>query len=301
MQEFVTRPKPSEKKIKTSEDFELCYLRHQYIRRVKFNPTEKDMDPYIYIVENLTGSTFVTYYNLFINIGMYREDVTNIGRIHLVSFLGLYSLDQNIKKRVEFDEIFERNNFKKPNEEDYLQKNRANFSMFLKQRMEDLVRVCRQKVKNVQGKLPDEYFVFFGKNKPPKKIRDLLEHHKELEYHKLDFSIFKSIRKKADISVDCNVFKLNEIWYAAIPVEQKRLTIEDFVNSEINPYANEHCKIAEDLMLEKEYQNFCYDYENKEDSRKMLILKKFVAKNKKNRQYIKEVTLARKILKRLGD
>ena len=90
----VTRPEPSEKKIRTSDDFELCYLRHQYFRRVKYNPTEQEMAPYMGIVANLTKNTFFTYFNLFKAVGMYQDDILNIGRVHLVSFLGLYSLEK---------------------------------------------------------------------------------------------------------------------------------------------------------------------------------------------------------------
>ena len=301
MQQLIERPVAAEKKIKTSEDFELCYMRHQYLRRVKFNPSEADMYPYMYIVKNLTRHTFVTYYQLFKIVGMYKDDIVNIGRIHLVSFLGLYDLDQNAVKKAEFDDVFERKNFRKPNDADYLQKNRANFSIFLKQRMEDLVRVCRQKSRNIRGQLSEEYFVFFGRNKPPKNHREILTNHRELDFHKLDFSIFKSIRKKADISTECDTFYFNSVWYVAIPVENKSLAIDDLVNSNYNPYENDHTRKPDDLIIEKESARLYEEYESKSDIKKALILKKFVSRNKKDKNFTKEVALARRLLRRMGD
>ncbi len=301
MPDLVTRPTATEVKVRTSTDFELCYMRHQYLRRVKFNPSEEDMKPYMYIVTNLVRHTFTTYSQLFKIIGMYQEDVLNIGRIHLVSFLGLYVLSQNPKKKAEFDDTFERKNFKKPNDADYLQKNRANFSLFFKQRMEDLVRVCRQKSKNIKGQISEEYVVFFGRNRPPKNRKDILTKHRELDYHKLDFSIFKSIRKKAEISSKCDMFYFNNMWYVAIAIENNPLAMDDLINSNYNPYENRHSWKPDDLLIEMEYDNFLKDYEDKSEVKKSLILKKFVSKNKGNKKYIKEVALARKLLKKIGD
>ena len=300
MQELITRPTAADKKIKTSEDFELCYMRHQYLRRVKFNPTEDDMKPFMYIVTNLTRHTYHNFSQLFKIIGMYDEDVINIGRIHLVSFLGLYALDQNAVKKAEFEDVFERRNFKKPESADYLQKDRAIFSLFLKQRMEDLVRVCRQKARNVRGQVTEQHFVFFGRNKPPKNTRELLTRHREFEYHKLDYSIFKSIRKKADISADCNMFQFNSTWYVVVAVDQKGLAIDDLMNSNYNPYENYHTKKPDDLIMEKECERLCKGYGVKTDLKKALILRQFVSRNKNDKKLSKEVSLARKLLRK-GD
>lgn len=297
----IIRPQASDKKISTREDFELAYLRHQYFRRVKYNPTEVEMQPFMKIVDHLTKNTFFTYFNLFKAVGMYHEDVLNIGRVHLVSFLGLYSLEQMPIKREEFSENFIKYNHKIPEEKDFDQKNKANFTMFFKQRMEDLVRVCRQKVRNIRGQSSEEYLVFYSKNSPPKIINKILRDYEELGYKKVDFSIFKSIRKKADVEHNATVFKFNDIWYVAIAIDQRNLELEDIVCSGSNPYDNYHNMRPDHLYEEKEIGDLDKVFSRKSCYRKKVMLRNFIAKNKNKRHYIEEIATAKKLLKSLGD
>lgn len=297
----VNRPKASEKKISTSENFELAYLRHQYFRRVKYNPTEAEMKPYMKIVEHLTKNTFFTYYNLFKAVGMYHDDVLNIGRVHLVSFLGLYALEQNQSKKQDFEEKFLKYRYREAIQKDFDQKNKANFTIFFKQRMEDLVRVCRQKVRNIKGQKSEEYLVFCGTEKPPKYPKKLLRNHEELGYKKIDFSVFKSIRKKADVDYDATIFEFDGAWYVALAVEQKNLELEDIVGSGDNPYENFHNMRPDELYEEKESENLNYDFNKKSNSRKKVILRNFIAKNRNDRYYREEIATAKKLLRSLGD
>lgn len=297
---FITRPKAPTKKIRTSDSFELCYLRHQYFRRVKYNPTEADMLPYMKIVEHLTRNTFLVYMNLFKAVGLQRDDVLNIGRVHLVSFLGLYALEKMKNKKKEYSVKFLINNKKEPEQKDFDQKNKANFTLFFKQRMEDLVRVCRQKVRNINGYPSEEYVIFCGKETPPKQISRLLKNYGDLGYKKVDFSIFKSIRRKAKVNNDATVFKFDDMWYIAIATEQKKITVEDIMGSEANPYSNYHNMQPDDIYIQNESEKLYSLFDMKDSNKKEKILRKFIAKNRLNGQYKEEVSTARKLLKALG-
>jgi hypothetical protein len=295
------RPKAPSIKIRTSDDFELCYIRHQYFRRVKYNPTPEEMAPYMYIVEHLTKNTFFTYFNLFKAVGMYHDDVLNVGRVHLVSFLGLYALEKMPAKKKEFAERFEKYNYKEAEEKDFDQKNKANFTMFFKQRMEDLVRVCRQKVRNIKGQPSEEYVVFYGKKEPPKYPRKLLTDSESLGYKRLDFSVFKSIRKKADVNHDATIFEFNGTWYVAFPVDQKGLELEDIIGSGSNPYENLHNMRPDELLEEKEALGFGGMFGEQSLYKKRILLRNFIEKNKYKRYYREELTAARRLLRALGD
>ncbi len=300
-QTSIERPQAPKEKVTTSKDFELCYLRHQYFRRVKFNPTPEEMQPYMAIVEYLTKNTFFVYFNLFRGIGMYHDDLINIGRVHLVSFLGLYALEQSKDKKKEFEIKFNFYNGRDAEEKDIVQKNKANFTMFFKQRMEDLVRVCRQKVRNVKGQASEDYIVFCGSSKPPKYPQRLLKQFQDFGYKKVDFAIFKSIRKKADVNHDATIFEFGGLWYVAIALEQKNLELDDLVGSEYNPYDNIHNAQPDQILEEREVQNLSNLFEYKANNRKRNILRKFVAQNRNNVQYKEEVSTARKLLRSIGE
>ena len=296
----IERPKAPDKKINTSNDFELCLLRHQYFRRANYNPTEAEMQPFMKIVEHFTKNTFFTYFNLFRAVGLYHDDVLNIGRVHLVSFLGLYSLDRTPDKKAIFEQIFTNNNFKLPEEKNYLDKNKANFTLFFKQRMEDLVRVCRQKVRNIKGQPSEEFIVFCGEAKPPRYHRKILREHSELGYRKIDFAVFKSIRKKANVNFDATIFEFAGLWYVAIPLDQKPLALEDIVGSGADPYQNQHNRQPNELLEEKEFETLSTLFQGKTNDKKVKVIRKFIAKNKNSGQYREEIYTARKLLRELG-
>lgn len=303
MENEVLRPIAPTRKIRTSDDFELCYLRHQYLRRVKFNPTPEQMAPYEKIIEHFAKNTFFTYYSLFKYVGMYKEDVTNIARVHLVSFLGLYSLEQNENNMYEFalGYLLDKQIQREPNQNEIDQKNKANFTCFLKQRMEDLVRVCRQKVKNVKGQLYEEYAVFSGPLAPPEIPTKILKESEQYGYKKIEYAAFKAVRKKAKVDSDATIFDYNGIWYVALLLEQRNLDIDDLVGSTSNPYDNHHNMSPDTVLEKKQCTELSASFHGQKGFAKKKILRNFVAKNENNRHYQEEIATAKRILRSLGD
>jgi len=297
----VDRPAPEKRKISSKDDFELCYLRHQYLRKAKGNPTAEEMAPYIKIVENLSRNTFFTYYNLFKTVGMYLDDVTSIGQVHLVSFLNLFTLEQMEEKMDAWVlKWLLKHSGVHPEAKDFLQQNKANFSIFYKQRMEDLVRICKQKLRNIKGQSSEEYLSFTGTGKLPRDITKLIKEYEEYGFKKVDFPTFKSIRKKANVKNNVMAFKFGESWYVSFPIPQRELEIEDLIVSEVNPYLNTHNRRPDQVLNDNEVEKFTMIFNNKTDTKKVLILKKFIAKNRNKSEYRKEVSTARKLLKTIG-
>ncbi|NJO48270.1 MAG: hypothetical protein HC840_00980 [Leptolyngbyaceae cyanobacterium RM2_2_4] len=317
----IYRPAAEKRKIHSKNEFELCYMRHQYLRRVKYNPTEADMAPYMQIIAHQAKNTFYTYKNLFKLVGFDVEDLINIARIHLVSFLGLYKLDKTPQKYDEFVEVFEKKNSREPDVSDVENKDRANMTIFMKQRMEDVVRVCRQKARNIKGMPVENFYVFYGAKKPPKNTRLLMENHEKYGFRKLDLGSFKSIKKRARrILQDKNLEKgikesVPEIkfdpffhagnWYIAVPLEKRNLTLLDFTGADLDPYDSIHNKNPEELYFAKldedEFEQKKESFEAQSAQRKENIVRNFIRKNKGNPAFKEEINLARKFLKDLRD
>ena len=297
----VDRPAPETRKISSKDDFELCYLRHQYLRKAKGNPTAEEMAPYMYIVENLSRNTFFTYYSLFKTVGMYVEDVASIGQVHLVSFLNLFALEKMEAKQDEWViKWLLKHKSVQPEPKDFLQQNRANFSIFYKQRMEDLVRICKQKLRNIKGQQTEEYVSFVGNSPLPKYPTKLIKDYKEYGFKKIDFPTLKSIRKKANVKSNVTAFQFGDSWYVCFPIPQRDLRIGDLIVSDVNPYSNLYNKRPDQIYSYKEENELEELFNNKPNNKKVLILKKFIAKNRNKREYNKEVSTARKLLKTIG-
>lgn len=290
------------KKIHSKNEFELCYLRHQYLRRCKRNPSLEEMSPYKSIVTQQATKTFFMYFNLFQSVGMERDDVINIGLTHLKSFLCLFSLEAQPEKRADFERVFQKMNEELPGEEAIMNKNKANFTLFMKQRMQELVRISQQKVRNVRGLPSEEFYIFYGPKKPPKILRNLLERYEQLGFKKMDMSVFKSIKKKAKPE-NQKYFFYNEKWYVCVPVEHKVLTKEDFDGADMNPYDSVHNMDPEQIYFDREVSTQLESKKNQfhqfSNQQKIALIKSFIAEKKGQRSYRDEIKTARKLIKSL--
>lgn len=298
----VTRPKASKGKINTQDQFELCYLRHQYVRRAEYNPNAEDVAPYFGVVKNLTKHTFWKYFYLFNAVGLESEDITNIGMVHLTSYLSLFSIEQDDNKYNAFVKAFQHKyaTNEEPDDLAILNKNRANFSIFLKQRMEDLVRVCNQKGKNIRGVSLEEYQAYVGQEPPPAMFSVILEKPENFGFEKIDWNTFKTLRKLVG-KPQALAFRHEELWYVAIALEKKHLNLEDLSGADQSPRDNIHNMNPEELLLDTQdrlyWDRKMETFENKPKASRKLILKRFIEKNKDNPAYAEELTTARKMLR----
>lgn len=299
----VERPKAEDRKIHCRDEFELCYLRHQYIRKVDFNPSEKDMMPYYGIASQQARNTFFTYINLFGAVGIGLDDIVNIARVHIISYLGLFAIGMNREKRDEFVKLFEQKHNKTPLEEDFDNKNKANFTLFLKQRMEDLVRVCRQKVRNIKGLPGEEHYIYVGPTEPPKILAHLMDNHENFGFRKLDVAVFKTIRKRAKAHGE-NVFSFNGLWYVSLKCEHKTLDLVDFAGAGLDPYDSIHNMSPEriyfDHLEEEFWEEKRVEFDSYDPTKRAELLKNFVSQNQSNPKFKAEVKLARKMIRQLG-
>jgi hypothetical protein len=251
------------------------------------------------IVTKQSKQTFYKYRGLFTLVGFEVEDIINISRVYLVEFLGLFSMEQMPEKYKDFVGSFNRKNSSQPTEEDIQDKNKANLTLFLWQRFEDLIRVCKQKAKDIKGMSVAEYDAFYGAEEPPYVLRLLLENHKKYGYKKLDISTFKAIKKNQKIKTD-KPFKFSGYWHVGIKKNHRSLTFEDLAGSNSNMYDNICYKNPEELLFDKIKEN---DLENKKKRFKahpketrVGIVQDFILKNGDNPLFKKEVETAKKYI-----
>ena len=303
MKELVTRPSGPEKKINCHDEFELCYLRHKYIRRVTWNPTEADMAPYYSIIRHISKNTYYTYANLLHMVGFEFEDIINIGKVHLVSYLGLFSVQHVPEKHDAFVDIFHEQHRAYPDKADFLNKEKSNFTMFLKQRYEDVIRISYLKARNIKGSLTDEYVVYFGKDAPPEEHFRLRDDNAKYGYKKLDISVFKTL-KKLMVGQTGPVYHHNGIYYVTVAVDHRTLCLTDFIMAGLDPRESAHNLNPEEFMLEayaeKDFENKKNAFYSRSRTYRRMKIKKFIALHKDDPTYTIEVRAARKMLKTKG-
>lgn len=294
--------KVDEKRINCKESFELCYLRHKYLKRVKYAPSREEMKLYKGIADKFSRNTFFFYKNLFLLVGIELEDMENIAQVHLVSFLGLFALERNPDKLKAFKKTFRSYNSIVCAKEDILNKNKANFTCFLKQRMEDVVRVCRQKARNIKGFGTEDFLIFKGTKRPPNDIEELLEDHEKYGYKPFPMTAFKLVRKRMD-KQEGPVYLQDGVWYACVPRRKKTLTLTDFVCQGFDPHENEHnLNPEETLERTQSITNLKNDrnrFESLSDKERSKLIQLFVDKNKNNPEFEEEIRTAQKYLKEL--
>lgn len=299
----VVRPKADVKRIHSKNEFELCYLRHHYLRRSTANPNADDMRPYNPIIRHLARNTYSVYYNLFRTVGFELEDIVSIGQVHLVSYLGLFAIEKMPKKYDEFIRVIERTRNHIPTEKEFLEKNKANFTLFLKQRMEDLVRVVRQKSRNIKGYPTEEFAIYYGKKKPPKILRNLMEHSQDYGYHKLDLAVFKSIRKRAKVPYDTKAFKFGRKWYVCVPIGRFAVTLDDLSGADLDPYDNAHNHNPEQVYFDSQEERYWKvkkrQFYKQSAADKARQIRSFIAKYEDKPAYSDEIKAARKMLTKL--
>jgi len=287
------------KRISSRDQFELCYLRHGYLRKVNNQPTKEEMEPYYPVVVNISNSYFYANKQLLTFAGFGVEDIININKTHLVSFLGLFSIENNPKKMDSFEEAHMIEFGKNPTKSDVLDKNLASLTSFLKQRMEDMLRICKQKVRNIKGSKMGE--VFFVGVTPPDDIRELLTKNQKYGFKKIDKNSFRTARKKAKVTSNISSFQLDGKLYVKIPLTSVNLTIEDFVNSDTNPYNCSHNKTPEELYFDAEetftMETKRLEFNSYSEVKRRKVLKNFIDKNKKDDSLQEEVMFAIKLLK----
>jgi hypothetical protein len=294
--------KQVETRINSRDQFESCYMRHQYLRRVQKHPTREEMAPYYKIVESFTRNTFYVYKNLFLMVGLDLEDVFNNGQIQLISFLGLFALECTPQKLADFERSFTNRNSIVCSKQDILNKNKSSFTCFLKQRLDDMVRVCKQKAKNIKGLVAEEYVVFKGTKLPPRDMEDLLENHEKYGFRPMTTTAFKAIKNKMSVNQDGPYYFNDGVWYVCVPVRKKVLGLVDFACNNYDPYDNLHNMTPEqvfDRLEGLDWEGKLLKFNAVSNNERMDIIKDFISKNKNNPTFKEELKTAKKYLERI--
>jgi len=289
------------------DSFELVYLRHRYLKASP-NPDPSRFKALEGIAINVARTVHRKFKDAFSVVGFELEDVQNIARCHLVSYLGLFSSTSTKQKWERFMERHKEayGSESSPSDTDLLKQDTAKLSVFIRQRIEECAMFCNQKAVNIQGIRKKEYcFLSTGElsneilNKLSKDVT--ITDVDGIQIERISLVDFKAIRDKLPNKLIGRSFYFDGFYYNSILVSNEKPTEEGLEESGWN-YGNYENSNPENMLIKKEEESDIKSYResflssNTQEKRKLLKL--FIRQNKRNPKLRDALALANSIIKR---
>lgn len=290
----------SKKKLSYKDDFELLYLRHEYIKRCK-TLDGKFVEEYAPIVNTTARIMYEKLYPNYSKVGFDQEDIVSITNVYMLGFMGLYSLRFNKKKREEYIKDFKKAKGRTPTEREIYNKDKNNMINFLRQRLQHCSTLCARKARNITVGIDRRGFYAHTKDSKSASNESILENYKKLGYRKVTRKEYKECLAKAKqlgerTITDKDGFKIIDIQLLnnGISNEDYELMLE--TNGGVNTMNPEDILSA--VEAEQRLANYKEIFSNMDKTSKRRKLKKFIEDNKDNRYLKEELALARKMLRK---
>lgn len=189
-------------KITKKRDFSLRMMRWRYLLKAG-SPPEATLEKYNSVVKAVLCSHYNRYSAQFKKVGYDIDDIMSLLRIHTVSFVGAFALENNKVKLEGFKKRFFKINGRMPTDEDILKKNQSDCYYFLKQRISENAAVSSlygKKMKNGTSLSDSEdiYMIFQESPKTPEEIALLVEEERFLDKCSKEMDSM-SIKEKKDL------------------------------------------------------------------------------------------------------
>lgn len=296
----VRVPINPDKFVSTKEEFELTYMRWRYFMRAS-NPPEELIKKYEKAAYKIAKETYNENFETMKNSGLEVEDVCNIALVHLVSYLGCYSLQFSDNGKLKIEEKKKKMELA---EEEIKRKDLSNMMVFIQQRMKDLIRVFRQKNKNVFGEnLVAVLFQLVDREKPCTDL-ELLKAPDKYGYRRVLPSQYKEVKKKLGGYPTAGKFVIGDISYRYVHVYSGPVWISDHENADdisaFNPQSDEsyqeyNTELSNRFRMERILEK--YQKATPKNKARMLERAMFIFRKKR---MIKELALANRLFNKIS-
>jgi hypothetical protein len=285
------------KRLNFNDDFELLYLRHEYIEKAK--KLGKELDPslikrYAGIVHTTAKIMFSKLKPNFQKVGFDEEDFVVITNMYMLSYMALYSIQTN---QEEMDALIR----KKGNisESEILRIDRNRLINFLRQRLYHCSTLFARKARNIT--VGEDKRGFYAETEKSKDVpRDLLlKNYKKYGYRKLSLKEFKEAQRVAKENgtqdlTDKNGFKV-------IKVEQLNQGLSEYdfqllSENEKGAFYNPPDVILQNTEDEIALEAFRIKFQNLNQNEKRELLIAFIDTNGGDKSLKDEVKLAKRLL-----
>ncbi len=289
------------KKYNYKDDFEMLYLRHEYLTRCD-KLEGKFVEEYASIVHTTARIMYNKLYPNFNKVGFQRDDIVAITNMYMLGYMGLYSLRFNKEKRDKFTKTYKRRFGQKPTEQKIYAADRNDMINFLRQRIQHCSVVCARKARSII--VDEDRRAMFAEtaNSQPAAPEQLLESHKKLGYRKITKKEYKECKKKARELREQTVTDKDGFKIINVEILSRGMSHEDYLilfEKGQSLFSMNPEDVFISLENKEELEGFKAKFAATDIVRKKRILKRFINKNNGDKSYKKELTLARKMLKKL--
>jgi len=282
------------KRFNFKDDFEMLYLRHEYIKRI-----DKLDDSFVKKYAGIVTSTSKIMFDRLTNfekVGFTIEDVVAISNIYMLSYMALYSILVN---PVEMENFLKKKNLHSIPKEEAIRIDRNRLISFLRQRLHHCGTLCARKARNITVGADKRGIFAETKNSINIAREQILEDYQKYGYRKATSKEYKEALAKAKAIGKTELFdrfgfkifkieKLND----GIKEEDYRVLVE--ANNSMFYHAPDVAlQLKEDEMVMEGYKKR-FDLMTVEQRNKTLA--RFVRRNKGDKTLKKELRLARKML-----
>lgn len=285
------------KRLNFNDDFELLYLRHEYIEKAK--RLGKQLDPsliarYAGIVKTTAKIMFAKLKPNFQKVGFDEQDFIAITNVYMLSYMALYSIQTNqhemdtlVSKRGPISEV------------EVLRIDRNRMINFLRQRLTHCSTLFARKARNIT--VGEDKRGFFAETEKSRDVSKelLIKNYKKFGYRKLTLKEFKEVRREAKIKGTPDL--IDKKGFKVIKVEQLNQGLSEYDFQLLSENEKGAFYSPPDVILQKReddvaLESFRIKFQNLDENGKRELLSTFVENNDGDKTLKEEVRLAKKLL-----
>ena len=273
------------KRYNFKDDFEMLYLRHDYIEKAGHLDGS--------LVKKYAGIVYTTakiMFNRLTNfekVGFTVEDLIATTNIYMLIYMTLYSIKTNQK---ELEAVLDKRNVTSLPESEIERIDRNRLISFLRQKIHHCGTLCARKARNITVGRDRRGIFAYTANSVPTSEETILNDYEQYGYRKVTQKEYNAAMEQGGELKDkdgFNIFVIERL-NDGIEKEEYRLLMESYRSHEYDS--------PEAILQQKELENQMIGFRRKTPEQQGKILRKFISKNRDNESLKKEVNLARKML-----
>lgn len=285
------------KRLNFNDDFELLYLRHEYIEKAR--KLGKELDPslvqrYAGIVHTTAKIMFSKLKPNFQKCGFDEDDFVAITNMYMLAYMALYSIQTNPD---EMNDVLRKRG--KLDESEVLRIDRNRLINFLRQRLYHCSTLFARKARNITvGEDKRGFYAETEKSKDvPKDL--LLTSYKKFGYRKLTLKEFKEAQKQARSEGTPDL--KDKKGFKVIKVEQLNQGLSEYDFQLLSEDEKGTFYSPPDVVLQKAEEDIAMEantikFQNMGQSEKRDVLETFIYENEDDKSLKNEIKLAKKLL-----